>query len=655
MFFALLILGPRNIHTGEQETVSWLGFEDYDASASGISDQSPSKVVFSGPLPDYDALLAVGYRNHPVLIWDAMEVQLLGKCETVSTNGVDDMAFNPNSEIPALVVSYADGNLSVFDYTTLKLDSSRPNVHASSLSCSKDGRALVCGTSQGTIHVYEFDQGYSGNIVLTPIYRINALDDAIRGVAFHFQGLRFVDITRRQCRVWEPAALVRRDNEVESTSDVVSLPHRTVGAVSAPDQPKISASLAASKDGRFIVGGNTSGQVILFSTDDGSELGTAYCHARGASITSVVLADSGTLVASTDDSGRIIVAELPQSTQKTAGDGSSDTLASKIILDHRLGAVMSQLLFGPEANRLLTVSSDAMELWELPQGTRLKRHTLGAGDTLTSPSVLQHPSIPTSFMAMTADICRIFNWNDGEEVTPPDAIRLQYPTSRHASSSGSRICHLLPGVGVLEHSNVSQSSSAQWMFLPTTAFDANSENCGQPLKDDELDAISPTIHSVLGVIRGTRIVFLDTALWICSFDLRLSPATRVQSRSRSPRPLGVRSPAPEQMTGNIRRHFFAMGEWRDGGNRFNALMVPSQARSARNGGHNFAFVAGHRVVLVQGGLDFSETVALGSPGRVSRFGNVNSSEEKVRPLGKAPSAQQWTVVSGSMHRRSSNW
>lgn len=268
----------RDFHTGEHETVSWLGFDDYDPSATSIPDQAPSELAFSGPLLDYDSLLAVGYRNHPVLIWDPMELQLLGRCETVSTNGVNDMAFNPNYEIPALIVSYADGSLNVFNYTTLKLDSLRPNVYANSLSCSKDGRILVCGTSQGTIHVYEFDQGNTGNIVLTPIYRINSLEDAIRGVAFHFEGLRFVDITRRQCRVWEPAALVRRDNEVESTSDVVSLPHRTVGAVVASEKPSISTLLATSKDGRFIVGGNSSGQVILFSADDGSELGTAYSH-----------------------------------------------------------------------------------------------------------------------------------------------------------------------------------------------------------------------------------------------------------------------------------------------------------------------------------------------------------------------------------------
>lgn len=625
-------------------------------------------MAFSGPLPDYDSLLAVGYRNHPVLIWDPMELQLLGKCETISTNGVDDMVFNPNYEIPALVVSYADGSLSVFDYTTLNLDSSRPNVHANSLACSKDGRSLACGTSQGAIHVYEFDQGHAGNIVLAPIYRINSLEDAIRGVAFHFEGLRFVDITRRQCRVWEPAALIRRDNEVESTSDVVSLPQRTVGAVSAPDKPHISTPLATSKDGRFIVGGNTNGQVILFSPDDGSELGTAYSHTRGASISLVSLAESGRIVASADDSGRIIVAELSHALHTTAGEAPPQIPAPKIILDEKFGRVVSQLLIGPEANRLLVVSLEAAELWKLPQRTLLKRHRLATDPPLTgeetkslSPagsSVIQHPSKPTFFIAVTGGVGRIFDWADFKELATADGIQLQHPTPLGPSSPGDVFYHSIPGVGVLEHRTPSPSSAAQLVLWPTTAFDEDSEISGQPLKDDGLGALAPAIHSVLGVVSGTRIIFLDANLWICSFDLRLSSSSHRRSRSISPGPFGARSgtPAPDQNKASyVRRHFFAMSEWRDGGNNVSSLMVPSMARASRSGGHDFAFVAGHRVVLVQGGLDFSETVTLGSPERVSRSERVGWSGRTGRTANDTSCSQQWTVVSGSMHRRSSNW
>ena len=608
--------------------------------------------------------MAVGYRSHPVLVWDAMELQLLGECETVNTNGVNDMVFNPNDEIPALVVSYADGCLSVFDYTAPKLDSSRPNVCANNLSCSKDGRSLVCGTSHGIIHIFEFDKGYAGNIVLTPIHRINCpMEDAIRGVAFHFEGSQFVDITRRQCRVWEPAALVRRYNEVESSSDVVLLSHSPVETAIAQDKPLISTPLTTSKDYRFIVGGNDNAQVVLFSADDGSELGTAYSHTRGASIRLVAVADSGAVVASADDSGRIIVAELYRPLPPASGERPSQGPAPKIILDQQLERAVVQLLISPEANRLLVVLWEATELWGLLQGTLIARRPLAVDEELkfsssTRLTAINHPSNPNLFIAITGGIGRTFSWDDLKELTSLDGIQLLHPTYLHLSALGDGFYHTIPGSGVLDHRMPSPSSAGQLILWPTTAFDEDSDVPGQPLEVDGLEALGPMVHSVLGVISGTRVVFLDTNLWVCSFDLRLSSGADVHSQRRSSSSLSnhPRTPAPDQsMVGFIRRHFFALSEWKDGSNKFNALMVSSTARPGRTGSCNFAFVSGNRVVLVQGGLDFSETVKLGSLGEVSTSEEIEGTSKTRTPLEKSSSSQQWTVVSGSMHRRSPNW
>ena len=575
-------------------------------------------MAFSGPLPDYKILLAVCYPNHPILIWDSMELQLLGKCETTNGQAIRDMVFNPNYEIPALVVSYASGDLVVFDYTTLKIDTCRPRVFAERWSFSKDGQSLACRTEHGTIDVFEFDRGCTGNIELTPIYRINSVGEYwTKDMAFHPEGLRFVGITKRQCRVWEPAARFRRDSRVEVAGDVVPLPHKTVGAVIAPHQPHISTSLTASKDGRFIVGGNKDGQVILFSAKDGSELGTAYSHDQGALIGSLVFADSGGVVASSARDGRVIVAELPP------GEGPSFDLPLKIILDQSHGGHVEQLLFSPEANHLLVVTWKATELWGLPQGILLGRHQV-FGDFTPKPSVIHHPSDPTLFIYVSGKICRIFNWADFSELTTTDGVQRLDPTYIDLSTSRYRSYHHIPGVGVLEHRVPFLPSPGHLILWPTTAFDQDSDISGHSLEDDGLEALGPIVHSVLGIIGGTRVVFLDTHLWICSFDLRLSPATHVRSRSRSPGPLSGRSrtPAPDQnMISHIRRHFFAMSEWTNNEGMMSSLMVPliclmvpSGARSARDGGHNFAFVAGRRIVLVQGGLDFSETVTLGSSG-----------------------------------------
>lgn len=373
---------------------------------------------------------------------------------------------------------------------------------------------------------------------------------------------------------------------------------------------------------------------------------------RGTSISLVTLADSGGVVASADDSGRITVADLPQLLQAAPGGGPSQGLAN-IILDEKIGQVVTQLLISPEANRLLVVSWEVTELWEVPQSTLLRRHRLSVNHTSTEeevkspfsirPCAIHHPLNPTSFIVVTKEIGRLFSWADFKELTRPSGIQLLHPTYPHLSTLRTGSYHAIPGAGVLEHRVPSQSSASQLILWPTTAFDEYSDVSGHPLRDDGLEALSPVVHSVLGVIDGTRVIFLDTNLWVRSFDLRLSPTGHVRSRSRSPGPLSGRAgtPAPDQkMISYIRRHFFAMIEWRDGTNNFNCLMVPPMVRSARNGSPNFAFVAGHHVVLVQGGLDFAETVTLGSSGRVSRSEEVGWPGKRSHPQTRSPGSQE---------------
>jgi hypothetical protein len=94
--------------------------------ASSTTSQPPSRVVFSSFSTEDKILMAVGYRSHPVSVWSSLDVQKLGECENVNTNGVLDMTFNPNPEINALVMSYANGELCVYNYLTMLLDVKRP-------------------------------------------------------------------------------------------------------------------------------------------------------------------------------------------------------------------------------------------------------------------------------------------------------------------------------------------------------------------------------------------------------------------------------------------------------------------------------------------------------------------------------------------------
>lgn len=110
---------------------------------------------------------------------------------------------------------------------------------------------------------------------------------------------------------------------------------------------------------------------------------------------------------------------------------------------------------------------------------------------------------------------------------------------------------------------------------------------------------------------------------------------------------------------HARRHFFALSEWRTwrGDLRCVVPVVPRAMALGRGVGGSgskdvVVFAAGHRVVVVQGGLEFAEgVVAVESlTGKAEQIveakGGVWSSSNGQNP---------WRVVSGSMHRRGSVW
>lgn len=121
-----------------------------------------------------------------------------------------------------------------------------PNVYAQSVACSPNGRSLVTGSCHGIIEVFDFDHDYNGSTILMPIYRINALYDSIRGVVFSSDGVRLLNVRGQQCRMWEPTALIRKNSELERTSDDSTLPVLTVGMLDSPEEPEITTPVVIS-------------------------------------------------------------------------------------------------------------------------------------------------------------------------------------------------------------------------------------------------------------------------------------------------------------------------------------------------------------------------------------------------------------------------
>jgi hypothetical protein len=503
--------------------------------------------------------------------------------------------------------------------------------------------------------------------------------------------------------VWAPAALVRKDNDLESTSDVVPLPPKTVGMFDGPEYPEITSPLVAPTDGGCVVAGKSNGNVALFSTLDGKELGLLYRHARGVSIVGVALGEPRNLVVSADDSGRVLAAELTAPLPNaTAAARPQKLSAARIVLDRRFGAAIVRVLVNAASDRVLVSGRDVDELWELPSGRVLGARLPVAGTAaappppppaafpgpcsldggmattaVTSRSAFQHPANPAWFVMVAGDVARVFSWADFRELTSADGIRLERPAApagppqspqaasapppNISATSATTSYHVGPGL-VVELLRPSPSASPRLYVWPAAALDPSSELPAMPTTEPNLDAVGPALLAVLSVVGSSTLVFLDVNLWVCSTELRSAAATAVGSGGVGSigRPLrsGSLSWAPtvvgQNQQAHARRHFFALSEWRTAGRELRCTLAAVPMAPPRSGSRDFVFASGHRVVVVKDGMEFSESVAAVVATTMVPWNGHSQGGSRGAAGGGAGGQHVWKPVSGSMHRRASN-
>jgi hypothetical protein len=414
---------------------------------------------------------------------------------------------------------------------------------------------------------------------------------------------------------------------------------------------QIMTKLIAFEGQGILLGGKSDGSIIAFSASEGTELGALYSHSQGVSNVLLEATVAKGLVVSADNSGRVLVTRLIVRDTARSGETGRALPAIEILLDHRLGAAVTSLMIDKDAIRLLVRGHDMSELWDLSTGHVLRTRGTSTIPVTTTPvtpaneaaakstasnvirAAFQHPRDADLFIMIEEDTARVFKWSNFEEITPAEGIHLKRP---HRVSSdyflGPASYHIGPNVVFEHHAPYLRHQGIAVVWLPA-AFDHLSKSARFPNENIDLRSFEEAALTIVGVSDDSRLLFVDRDLWICSKDLRRS------SSSLTPHPSGkgfrlLRSPSPSSRdgvtssrpghessrapglmnnstkTGHTRRHFFALSEWRDGTNRLNCTMISRHEVPSRRGSPSFAFVFGHRVIVVVSGTDFAETIAI---------------------------------------------
>lgn len=331
-------------------------FSDIDESTGKEHQHArvPTHASFSPGL----SLLAVAYRQRPIVLWDLEDCTYVGQYnkDTDVYPGPLCLAliFNPKAQVQLVAAAYDVGELVVFDPWTQRKRAS-VNADIAVMEGNKDGTVLVSADGNGKITLYDFE-------TLGIIYSINSNELVVRDFAFSNDGFRFFDVRADHCNVWEPPVLVRRaemnDESSQGFSDDASNTAPPTINPKTYQTDRVITAVTACERFEVIMCGREDGSIASYSTVTGDLAQELASHAKNVAITSLCLSQSQKLLVTLDISGRIVARKL------TTSKGQHIT-ETTVIMNQKAIDVVEQILISPDETRILVSMPHKDQIWEL--------------------------------------------------------------------------------------------------------------------------------------------------------------------------------------------------------------------------------------------------------------------------------------------------
>lgn len=380
-------------------------------------DKFKSKFPLTATFKTELSTLAIVYRGQDIVLWNYEEdtYQLynhdtgLSDGLTVQMASVNTLLFSRSPESSLLVASYTLADLVLFDVRLKKVKVTVSKAGAYyRLSASPDGRTFAAGANDGTIKLYDFE-------TLRVVYTIRSEDHAITTLAFNHDSVRLFDIrgNGRSCRVWEPAALLRREIETESvrTPSTYSRDNHEDVIDRNDDNVSIVTALACHKEGRYIVGKNDA-TVWLFDSYSGKAVTQLFkLH---ASITKLGFHKEHSLLISVDTAGYLFVHRLQL---------ERDEWCAKEVFQHQsMGTGVQHSIMNHKCDRILICANDKAAVYSI----RSRQAFDGSIDhePEVSYAFTNHPTNPNILISAHRQTIRLYSWQNLASVNVENVIDL---------------------------------------------------------------------------------------------------------------------------------------------------------------------------------------------------------------------------------------
>ena len=508
-------------------------------------------------------LLAVGYRQRPVVIWELVgdECDYLGSYTKNSKTYPGPLLFalksNPKPEIALVAASYDDGDLVVFDPFVQRTRASIPEMVAR-MHATNDGRTLVTSNGSGRILLFEFD-------TLQRLYCIDSYEMVVRDFAFSSDSETMLEVRGNHCNMWKPPVLSRAaevNNLTNSSIGDQQSITTTMVALESHDDGKMITAVFAPRDSILIFCGREDGSITAHSTDGGQMVSELAAHSQNVSVSFISANPTGKILASIDVSGRILIQS--EASQQWQFD---------ILTDEKLLGIVEQILIQEDGTKILISTEDRDEVRKLPGLEIIK--TIARKGT-NSARWAQHPFKSHHLLLVSSITLEVFEWQnlkqasgqvDGVaatiEPTPPIlGVEIAIRCRRFCVIRGSSKANLLGRK--LEVYDSAAINPEKLVISPLATYE---------------DLATQDIKVLIGVHENS-LLFLTHQGWVCSLD--------------------ISGTAPEQ---TYIRHFFIPFKYHNSGG--GVFIVVNSAGTVML---NF----NSHVVMFENGLHFVEKVRLGT-------------------------------------------
>lgn len=510
-------------------------------------------------------LAALAYRNSVVSIWDLEGIGKIGDFEREGYEGVYssppalDMVFNPIPELELLAITYKDGDVVLCNPWSLEQTGKCHLPHSLVLVAStSDGRILAGGAEDGMIHLLLFE-------TLQPLYRVQPPDERSRlcGLTFSADNLRFFEVRRQCCNVWEPLVLVPKHRSDDSSSEPQSeevAPQEPTSSYAHNFKWRQAIAMIQATERDLFFAGRQDGTIDICEGSTAEPTQKLRLHGGLVRIKQMGWNESKGLLLSVDANNRCVVTRLVFSERK----GEAHVT---VILDHREGEVIRQALLSPDGASVLVRTDSRVKLIAVD------------GDSVVAelespPSCWAgHPVDSSVLLSLGEPHINLFDWSSLGRLSTPGGIRivdydaaLSDMSGTWASRSGSTyLVHCLNSI-------LLRKPHATFAAFEASKLTSNSEEVQFQLR------MFPRLHvrAVIGVLKST-IYFLDTTGWVCSVGLKNL-----------------------RQTTHFTRHFFIPPTWHMG----SEVVIGLISKTA------VAFARGEQLIVFHGFLEFEEKVPL---------------------------------------------